>query len=873
MPLLPLTRLGPYEVVSSAGAGGMGEVYRAVDTRLGRHVAIKVLPASTASSPEWRQRLDREARAVSSLSHPNICALYDIGHQDGIDFLVMEFLEGETLAARLERGPLPVDQALKTGIEIADALQGAHRKGIVHRDLKPSNVMLTRTGARLLDFGLAKPLAPAVRGAGGGETVSGALTAEGTLLGTFQYMSPEQVEGREADARSDVFALGAVLHEMLAGRRAFDGETPASVIAAILEREPPSVSSLQPLSPPALDDIVRGCLSKDPDERWQTAHDVKLQLQSLRARAENAADATVTPRRNLREAIAWGLALASLVAAIAFGLTRVRDATPAANPLLRASLLPPAGHSFVPNDFAISPDGRRVAFVAAGVDGVPTLWVQVLDSSQAVEVTGTMGAASPFWSPDSRWVAFFTSRKLMKVEPGGTGIETILDISPGPRNGAWSARDVIVFTGNVLGPLLSVPAAGGAATPVTSVPANVTGEAHRFPEFLRDGKRFLYVASWTNQQRGGVYLASLDGGAPELVSSEIRGRVLLANDHLLFMQGGTLMAQAFDSTSGRLTGVPRAILRNDVVLDWRFGDLPLTASQSGMLVFQSRLAYNTQLVSYDRSGHEQGIVGSPGYSAPALSPDGRRVAVAFDQTGSGQQNLWIHDLQRNISTQLTTTGMDTAHNWSPDGKWILFSSIRNQNGIYRRLADGSGTEETIMESPAHLLVNAYAPDSRDMLYMDFRSGQAEVRRYDFKTKKDEPAEGGAEASYSHDGKWIASVGPPAWALTVRPTTGNGRVPISDGSGGQPRWRGDGKEIFYIAPDKKLMAVQLALKNETLEPGPPKALFQTRIVRPSFVLFQYDVTADGQRFLINSLPREDAAAPLTLLSNWTQVANR
>jgi Tol biopolymer transport system component len=461
----------------------------------------------------------------------------------------------------------------------------------------------------------------------------------------------------------------------------------------------------------------------------------------------------------------------------------------------------------------------------------------------------------------------------VKVEPGGTGMQTILDLAPGPRHAAWGARDVIVFSNNVLGPLLSVPAAGGTATPVTSVPADVTGEAHRFPQFLQDGKRFLYVASWTNQQRGGVYLASLDGGTPELVSSEIRGRMVLANDHLLFMRGGTLMAQTFDSTSGRLTGVPRAILRNDVVLDWRFGDLPLTASQNGMLVFQSRRDYNTQLVSYDRGGREQGIVGSPGFAAPALSPDGRRVAVALDQAGSGQQNLWIHDLQRSISTQLTTTGTDTAHTWSPDGRWILFSSIRSQNGIYRKLADGSGTEETIMESPAHLLVNAYAPDGRSMLYMHFRSGRAEVSRYDFETKKDVPMEGSAEASYSPDGKWIAALGMPSWGLTVRPTTGNGRVQVSDGPGGQPRWRGDGKEIFYIARDKRLMAVELATKNGTLEAGPPKPLFQTRIVRPSFVLFQYDVSADGQRFLINSLPREDAAAPLTLLSNWTAFSDR
>jgi serine/threonine protein kinase len=851
----------------------MGEVYRALDTRLGRHVAIKVLPASTASSPEYRQRLEREARAVSSLSHPNICALYDVGHQDGIDFLVMEFLEGETLADRLARGPLPLDQALKTGIEIADALQGAHRKGIVHRDLKPGNIMLTRTGARLLDFGLAKPIAAAPRGAGLGETVSGALTAEGTFMGTFQYMSPEQVEGKEADARSDVFALGALLHEMLTGQRAFDGKTPASVIGAILEREPSPVSSLQPLSPKALDDIVRGCLAKDPDERWQTAHDVKLQLQSVRARTADVTEAMPTRRRNLRETIAWGLALTGLVAAVALGTMRGRTTSPAPS-MLRASLLPPPGHSFVPNDFAISPDGRRMAFVAAGADGVPTLWVQPLDSSQAVEVAGTTGASSPFWSPDSRWVAFFSGTNLMKVEPGGAGIQRICDVNPDARYGAWGAQDVIVFSSGVLGPLVRVPAAGGTATPATSVPAEAAAESHRFPQFLPDGKRFLYVASWTNEQRGGIYLASVDGGPPELVSSDIRGRVVLTKDQLLYVRKGVLLAQSFDPTARRLTGTPRSILQNEIVVDWRFGEVPLTASQNGTLVFQSRLSYNTQLVWYDRSGHEQGTVGLPGFSAPALSPKGGRyVAVAYDSAGIGQQNLWIYDLLRNISTPLTTSGIDTAHNWSPDGRWILFSSIRNQNGIHRRLADGSGTEETFVESPAHLLVNAYAPDGGNMLYMNLRTGQPYLQRHDFATKRDEPIEGAAEASYSPDGKWIASIGAPTFALMIRPAGGGGRIPISNGPGGQPRWRLDGKEIFYIASDKKLMAVEFSTKNGTLEPGPPKALFQTRIVRPSFVLFQYDVTADGQRFLINSLPREDAAAPLTILSNWTEVAKR
>jgi eukaryotic-like serine/threonine-protein kinase len=866
MLLEPRTRLGPYEVLAPAGAGGMGEVYRALDTRLGRHVAVKVLPAPVANDAEWRQRLDREARAISSLSHPNICALYDVGHEAGVDFLVMEYLEGETLAARLQRGALPADQVIRYGIEIADALQGAHRKGIVHRDLKPSNIMLTRTGARLLDFGLAKPVVPLTAA---GATVSAPLTTKGTLLGTFQYMSPEQLEGKEADARSDIFALGCVLYETATGVRAFEGETPASVIAAILEREPPTISRLQPLMPPALDDIVRGCLAKDPEERWQTAHDVRLQLQALRDRSRQPVADALPARVSRREMVAWTLAILSLLGLAALGLLSrpSRVAQPAAP--LRAFLLAPSGHSFTRHDFAISPDGRHVAFVATGPDSIRTLWVHALDSSSPAEISGSAGAMSPFWSADSQWIGFFVGTKLMKVEAGGTRMQTICETISGVRYGAWNAQDVILFSNSVVGPLFRVSAGGGTATPVTSIPEDSLGEAHRFPQFLPDGKRFLYVKSWTSQQHGGLYLASLDGGGPELVSADIRSRVVLLNGYLLFVRGGTVFAQPFDMGSGRLTGAPQAIVLNEVVSDWRFGEVPLTGSLNGTLLFQSRLRYNTQLVWYDRSGREEGVVGSPGFMAPALSPDGRHVAVAFDSTGTGQQNIWIHDLQRNISTPLTTTGTDTAHTWSADGRWLIYSSIRGANGIYRRLANGSASEENLIESPAHLLVNSVSSDGRYVLYMDFADGFTKLQRYDLEAKRSEPVESGAEAGYSPDGKWITYVGQPSFMLLVKPAAEDGgRIQISSGPGFQARWRRDGKEIFYVAPDKKIMAVPVSTVNGTLEPGRPAPLFQTRIIQPVLVLFQWDVTADGKRFLINSLPREDAAAPLTLLTNWT-----
>jgi len=870
------SRLGPYEITSALGAGGMGEVYRARDTRLGRDVAIKILPAQYATDPEWRRRLDREARAISSLSHPNICPLFDVGHQEGVDFLVMELLDGETLAARLTRGPLPIDHVLRYGAEIASALAAAHRQGVVHRDLKPGNVMLTRSGARLLDFGLAKPAAPGA-GAPIAVTASAPITAHGALVGTYPYMSPEQLDGREVDGRTDIFALGAVLHEMATGQRAFDGKTPASLIAAILERDPAPIASLQPLAPAALDDIVRGCLAKDPDERWHTAHDVKLQLDGLRRRlssgsresAELSADARTGPNARRRALASYAVAVLALAAlAVVLWWPRAERPPQATVGAVQASLLPPKGHWFTPNDFQISPDGRRVAFVAAGPDGVSTLFHKSLESRESLEIIGTEGAGAPFWSPDSRWIAYFAGGRLMKVEPGGGSPQQICAATITPGTGAWGTQDVIVFQPAVLGPLMSVPAGGGTPRPVTTVPADSPGEAHRFPTFLPDGRRFLYSASWANQRRAGLYLGHLEGTAPTVIASDIVGRVILAASRLLYVDKGVLYAREFDAPSATVTGPPRSVLRGEVTSSWSFGNVPLSASQNGILLYQSRLTYNSELVLYDRSGRELEVIGQPGFASPSFSPgDERWLAITHDREGTGEYATTLLDRLRNIPQLLPSAGTHTAHAWSPDGRWIYYSAIRGRNGIYRRLADGSGSEETVFESDAHLLVNDHSPSAPRLVLMDFSTGSPQLRELDLESGAATRIDSGAEGAYSPDGQWIAFVSPPTGIVITRANGGDGRIQLTSGLSSQARWGADMTEIFYIDGDKRLMRVPITVRDGTIEPGKPAPLFQTRIVQPRLVLFQYDVNRAGDRFLINSLPRADAAAPLTMIVNW------
>src|ERR1700694_2530382 len=571
MPILAGKRLGPYEILSSIGAGGMGEVYRAKDTRLDRTVAIKVVPAHLADKPELRERFEREARTIASLNHPHICTLHDIGHQDGIDYLVMEYLEGKTLAQRLLKGPLPLEQVLRYAIEIADALDKAHRKGVTHRDLKPGNIMLTKTGTKLLDFGLAKlsqEVVPADVQHSQLPTANDPLTAQGTILGTLQYMAPEQLEGREVDARTDIFAFGAVVYEMATGERAFEGKSQASVISAIMSSEPPSMSSLQPMTPPALDRVVKKCLRKDCDDRWQSARDVTDELKWLAAGGSQAGlAAPVVAQRKSRERLAWTVAAIAIVtAALGWGAFAYLRHAPEDAQQVRFFVSPPEKVSFdsgvTTSPAAISPDGRRLAFSARDASGKVSIWVRPLDDPTTEALQGTDDGTSSFWSPDSRTIGFFAQGKLKRIDASGGPVQTLAD-DPTGRGGTWNPAGVILFTPDVNTPLYRVASGGGEPALATKLEPQQT--SHRSPSFLPDGRHFLYLVLGGATEPSGIFLGSFDSTeSKRLLAAETNALYSTSGD-LLFVRQGTLLRQPFDAKKLALSGDPSAVAEHIAV--------------------------------------------------------------------------------------------------------------------------------------------------------------------------------------------------------------------------------------------------------------------------------------------------------------------
>jgi len=875
MALATGTKLGPYEIQSPLGAGGMGEVYRAYDSRLERDVAVKVLPANQSSDSSLRQRLDREAKAVSKLSHPHICALYDIGHQDGVDFLVMELVEGETLEQRLTKGPLPTEQTLRYAAQIADALAKAHKKGFTHRDLKPSNIMLTKTGAKLMDFGLAKQTGPAPLAAALTEMTleQAKLTGEGTIVGTFQYMAPEQLEGKEADARTDIFALGEVIYEMATGRPAFTGRSRASLIAAILTTEPQPIAAFQPMTPPALERITKKCLAKDPDERWQSASDLASELNWIAEGGSQAQEAGRAPAGRKRwERLSWLSAATFFLLMSAAGVAWWEASNRRAQPMYFHAAVP-----FAANDLAFSPDARTLAMVAYSASANDyTLWTHEVGSQRTTSLEGTQGAAYPFWSPDGKSIGFFADGKLKKVDVSGGQSQVLCD-APNGRGGAWNRDGTIVFAPDALGALSRVSSWGGSPVELTKLDMSRNESGHRWPAFLPDGKHFIYLAANFSGKPGinAIFLGSLDSTEKHWLVSTNANAVYAEPGYLLYLRDKTLVAQPFDLRHFVLSGEPHT-LSDEVLYFPQVYRAVFSVSGAEVLVTQTgKGVYLSQLMWFDRSGKPVGTIGKPAwYSNVQLSPDGRRVAA--DQTDQDGRNVdvWVHDPARDSTTRLTfDPALDMTPVWSPDGKQIVISSNRSLNfRLYLKNADGSGSDEEIADGGGAQF-NALSWSRNGKYILIRKASELWYLTWPERVAKQLIQAKGVVrgAQFSPDGRWMAYASNETGRMEIYVSPfpgGNGKWQVSTGGGQEPRWRQDGKELFYLSPDGKLMAVPVAT-GASFEAGSPLALFQAHRRQPisSQDLFSYDVSADGQRFLIATKVDEANAAPLSVFLNW------
>ena len=880
-------RLGPYEIVAPVGAGGMGEVYRARDTRLDRTVAVKVLPPTLASDAAFRERFEREARSISSLNHPNICTLHDVGHEGDVAYLVMEFVEGETLANRLSRGALPVADALRIATEIAAALDTAHRHGIVHRDLKPGNVMLAHGGsaaappiAKLLDFGLAKTGAAAVPSTVPTALVTHApITAQGTILGTFQYMAPEQVEGEEADARTDLFALGAVLYEMVTGRRAFTGKSQASLLGAILKDEPPPVSQVVSVVPSALDHLIRMCLAKDRDARIQTAHDVLLHLKWI-AEGGSAAGvpAPVAGGRRRRERMAWAATAvigALWVATLAWMWPFGADPT-STDAEIRFEI--PVSDATVVTFSAISPDGRLVAFSSRADDATQSmLTLRPLDSVTPRQLPGTEGGSQFFWSPDSRSVAFFAGGTLKRVDISGGVVQTICDLpdNRGSSGGSWNRNGVVIFAAG--GFLYRVAAEGGIPVEMAGPNPEAGQPGFRWPSFLPDGQHLLYLGGGPPQDRS-IYVASLD---------EPHGRRIMANPlhaqyaspgFLVFQNQGMLLAQPFDLDTLSVTGEAVRI-SDDLAFNIQSGRGSFTSSDSGVLAYRAggALAQAAELVWVDQSGGSPTTLGEPGaYRQVALSPDEQTIAFSKMDIGAGRTDLWTLALATGVTSRLTfgTVSSDDPI-WSPDGRALAYVSLALPQQFYQQ-ALGSRVVSPILESPE---LGKFPHDwSRDGQFLLFHqaSGLFVLPMTGDRTPRLlRTMQGSVDSGrFSPDGRWVAygSNESGQWEVYVAPFPAFGQSrQVSSRGGVQPRWRGDSRGLYYLDREGQVMSVSVTPTVGTdgqLVSGAPVGLFRSPVRAPAANIDQWAVTRSGQRFLFIR-PRTSAASgsPIMVVVNW------
>jgi serine/threonine protein kinase/WD40 repeat protein len=902
MPLTSGTRLGPYEIVAPIGAGGMGEVYRAKDTRLDRTVAIKVLASHLSSDPELRQRLDREAKSISVLQHPNICTLYDVGSQDDVGYLVMECLEGQTLADRLTKGPLPLAQVISIGIEIAQALEKAHAAGITHRDLKPANIMLTKSGTKLMDFGLAKPQSPLAQTSASLSSSSptiqlsaltsapSPLTQKGAIVGTCQYLAPEVLQGQEADARSDIFSFGCVLYEMTTGKRAFEAKSQLGVLTAILEKEPEPIRTLQPLVPTALDRIITACLAKDPADRIQSAHDIALDLRWAGDSTGTAAK-SAAPRSNAFLATIAAAAAALIIAAGLAGYWWANHTAPI--PQFRAEIAPPDNFIFDSTGDAggmpvISPQGNKIAFVAHSAD-TKMLFVRSLDADTATPINGTQNAIHPFWSPDGKYVGFFSNGKLRKVLASGGSVVPLADVASA-RGGAWGANDVIVYCPNIIGGLFQVSANGGTATPATVTGKEIPGDTHRWPWFLPDGKHFLFLAishTPADFKAQGIYYGSLDSpNAQLLVTTDSAAQY--ASGYLLYHQASDLVAQPFDPANGKLSGQPVPLInniRNDSGV-WR----PVfSASQNGTLLYEagSATAAGSHLAWFDRSGkqlehvtdHEATVIDL------RLSPDGKFAAVALND------GIWVLDLARKTRNRLTFGGgLAEEPAFSPDGKSVVYATgmkligahVANGNSeIHSASVDGTAPDKLLAKVAEYTPLPTWSPDGKYLLYLAQTPGNVSALWI-------APANGDGPARIlvtpptpdailepyrvSPDGRWLAYTSTESGQQEIYLTTfpeAKGKWRVSTDAGAYPAWSADSKQLFYKDLTDTFFVSTVSANGNVPDISVPQKLFHA--AQPGLGI-GYDVSPDGQRLLVN-LSEDEVMTPLKIVTNWPALLKK
>ena len=896
MTLTAGTRLGPYEIIAPVGAGGMGEVYRARDTRLGRDVAVKVLPSSYADNKDRLQRFEQEACAAGALNHPNILSIHDIGTHDGSPYVVSELLEGETLRERLNGGVLASRKAIDYARQIAHGLAAAHEKGILHRDLKPENLFIVRDErVKILDFGLAKLTGAADVQAQTDIPTRRVDTDPGIVMGTVGYMSPEQLRGKAVDHRSDIFSFGAILYEMLSGRRAFHGESAVETMSAILKEDPPDLSETNKTIAPALERVVHHCLEKNPEARFHSASDLAFALEALSSASSISgqtatAIAPMLDQPKKRERLLWIGATAllglALLAALPFVIAHFRGTPATQDHATRFFVFPPEKSTLIGGGQHISPDGLRLVFSATGADGKRVLWMRQLDSLTAQPLPGTEEAANPFWSPDSRFIGFFAGgSKLKKIEVTGGPAQGLADVQA-PAGGTWSRDGVIVYARSFGDRLYRVPATGGAPTPVTTLDESRKETGHLWPYFLPDGRHFLYVARSVQRENTGVYVGELDSKERKLLFNADSSVAYAPPGFLLFLRERTLMAQPFDATKLQLTGEPFPIAEQ-VGYNVATGRAFFSVSETGVLAFLSSSAPNTQLAWFDRGGKQLAAVGTQAADAwPRLSPDEKRVAVSRVDPQAGAADIWLIDLARNTPSRFTfDPANESAPVWSPDGSRIVFSS--NRNGVpnlYQKLSSGAGNDEALLKSAEPIGPHDWSPDGKFILY-GVLSARTNVDLWVlplFGDQKPAPfiqtefAE--TQGRFSPDGRWVAYASNESGQFQIYvqsfPSSG-GKWQVSSGGGAQPQWRRDGKELFYLAPDRKLMAVEVNGAGPTFVPGVPIPLFEAHVstIFPGPGSHYYAVTGDGQRFLVNTLVGDSTPVPFTIVMNWTAAMKR